>query len=101
MKYIRWFSELGIDDVAEVGGKNASLGELCRSLTPFGIRVPAGFAVTAEAYRLFLREAKLEARLAEWLEGIDARDITVTGPWSGAVLQTRVTRELRRPCRRS
>ena len=49
--YIRWFSELGVDDVAEVGGKNASLGELYRELTPLGVNVPNGFAVTASAYR--------------------------------------------------
>ncbi len=48
-RYIRWFDELSIDDVAIVGGKNASLGEMYRELTPRGIRVPNGFAVTAEA----------------------------------------------------
>lgn len=49
--YIRWFSEIGVDDVASVGGKNASLGEMYRALTPHGVHVPNGFAITAEAYR--------------------------------------------------
>jgi pyruvate,water dikinase len=48
-RFIRWFAELGIEDVALVGGKNASLGEMYRELTPQGIRVPNGFAVTAAA----------------------------------------------------
>lgn len=52
--YIRWFSELGADDVATVGGKNASLGEMYRALTQLGVRVPNGFAITADAYRLTL-----------------------------------------------
>ena len=48
---VRWFKELGIGDVPSVGGKNASLGELYTALTAEGIRVPNGFALTAEAYR--------------------------------------------------
>ena len=49
-QYIRWFSELSIDDVALVGGKNASLGEMYQNLTAEGVRVPNGFAMTATAY---------------------------------------------------
>ncbi|MFA5924253.1 MAG: phosphoenolpyruvate synthase [Methylococcaceae bacterium] len=52
--YIRWFNELTIDDVPLVGGKNASLGEMYRELTPQGIQIPNGFAVTAEGYRYLL-----------------------------------------------
>lgn len=73
--YIRWFSEVGIGDIALVGGKNASLGELFRELMSEGIRVPAGFAVTAEAYRLFLSETKLDETIRVVLAGIDTRDI--------------------------
>jgi pyruvate,water dikinase len=75
MNYIRWFSEIGLDDIPSVGGKNASLGVLFRELTPKGIKVPAGFAITAEAYRFFLREAKLDRQIAEFLAGINTRDI--------------------------
>ncbi|WP_226703102.1 phosphoenolpyruvate synthase [Microbulbifer elongatus] len=56
--YIRWFADLGLADLAEVGGKTASLGEMYRSLTPEGIRVPNGFAITASAYRDMLDQAK-------------------------------------------
>ena len=47
---IKWFNEIGIEDVAEVGGKNASLGEMYQNLTSEGVRVPNGFAVTSDAY---------------------------------------------------
>ena len=57
--WIRWFDDVGMDDVATVGGKNASLGEMRRALTPLGVRTPDGFATTADAYRAFLREAGL------------------------------------------
>ena len=47
VRYIRWFNEIGIDDVPLVGGKNASLGEMYRELATTGVKVPNGFAVTA------------------------------------------------------
>lgn len=75
-EYIRWFSEIGLADIPLVGGKNASLGELFRELTPKGINVPAGFAVTADAYRAFLRAAGLERKIEAQLAGLDVRDIT-------------------------
>jgi pyruvate,water dikinase len=63
--------ELGL--VAEVGGKNASLGELLRALSPKGVNVPPGFAITAAGYRLFLRESGLERVIADALAGLDPR----------------------------
>ena len=54
MKYIRFFEDLRIKDVPIVGGKNASLGEMLCSLKRKGIRVPLGFATTAEAYFYYL-----------------------------------------------
>lgn len=74
-RYIRWFSELGIDDVALVGGKNASLGEMFRELGPLGIRVPDGFAVTAEAYRNVLDNSNAWPKLREALHGINLNDV--------------------------
>ncbi len=73
--HIRWFDEIGIEDVALVGGKNASLGEMYRELTPKGVKVPNGFAVTADAYRYFLRETGVDRRLREVLQGLDTGDI--------------------------
>ncbi len=62
-KYIRWFDTLNNDDVKIVGGKNASLGEMISSLKPDGIRVPDGFATTAEAYRQFLKQNDTEEKI--------------------------------------
>jgi len=74
-RFIKWFAEIRIDDVPLVGGKNASLGEMFRELTPKGVQVPDGFAITAEAYRHFLREAKLDQRVRELLAGLDTQDM--------------------------
>lgn len=71
----RWFRDISLEDVALVGGKNASLGEMIRALGPEGIRIPDGFAVTAEAYRLFLRETSLEKVIADELAGLDRQDV--------------------------
>ncbi|MDE2296859.1 MAG: phosphoenolpyruvate synthase [Burkholderiales bacterium] len=75
MKYIRWFSELGVGDVPLVGGKNASLGEMYGALTSQGVRVPNGFAVTADAYRRVLDDADAWPRLHRALAGLDCRDV--------------------------
>ena len=72
---IRWFSQLGMSDVALVGGKNASLGEMITNLSSAGIRVPDGFATTAEAYREFLRQDGLDRRIGERLAGLDIEDV--------------------------
>ena len=75
MKYIRWFAEIGADDVPLVGGKNASLGEMFSQLTPRGVNVPDGFAVTAEAYRHLLDQGDAWPRLHEALAGLDPYDV--------------------------
>ena len=72
---VKAFGDITIDDVASVGGKNASLGEMYRELTPHGVKVPDGFAVTANAYRQFLRENRLDHEIAGILDGVDARDV--------------------------
>ncbi|MDY4162514.1 MAG: phosphoenolpyruvate synthase [Sutterella sp.] len=74
-RYVFPFSQLRMTDVDRVGGKNASLGELLSQLTSAGIRVPDGFATTAEAFRLFLREGGLEERIAERLASLDVDDV--------------------------
>ncbi len=68
-------SEVGADDVALVGGKCASLGELFRALRPRGVRCVDGFATTSEAYRLLLNTDGLGTRLRELMEGLDHEDI--------------------------
>jgi pyruvate,water dikinase len=73
--YVRWFSEIGIGDVPIVGGKNASLGEMYRELQGSGVKVPNGFAVTAEGYRHFLKSAGLDRGIPDLLSGLDTGDI--------------------------
>jgi len=74
-RYIRRFRELGIDDVPLVGGKNASLGEMYRSLSREGVRVPNGFATTAQAFRDYLAHNGLTERIRLSLDSLDAGDV--------------------------
>ncbi len=74
-KFILWFNEIGIDDVPLVGGKNASLGEMYQKLHSQGIRIPNGFAITAYAYRYFLKYAGIEEEIKKVLKGLDTNDM--------------------------
>ena len=74
-KNIKWFNEIGIEDVTEVGGKNASLGEMYRNLTAEGVRVPNGFSVTATAYRYILDHNGLWDRLHAQLDDLDPDNV--------------------------
>ncbi len=74
-KYVKFFNELGIKDVPMVGGKNASLGEMYQKLTKSGIRVPNGFATTAEAYRHFLKDTDTQQKLKDILNGLNTRNV--------------------------
>ncbi|MCW8896128.1 phosphoenolpyruvate synthase [Sulfurimonas sp.] len=74
MKYIRFFSELNINDVSTVGGKNASLGEMYQILTPKGINIPNGFATTADAYWLLLQENNIKDKIQDILQDLDISD---------------------------
>ncbi len=74
-QYIRWFAQISMDDVAIVGGKNASLGEMYRELSPRGIRIPNGFATTADAYRTFLTRTGLQEQIASLLMKTTVADV--------------------------
>jgi pyruvate,water dikinase len=74
-QFVRAFSEVGSADVALVGGKNASLGEMHQHLTGAGVRVPPGFAVTAEAYWYTLDRAGVRSELRDLLAGLDPDDL--------------------------
>lgn len=74
-RFVIPFSELGMGDVERVGGKNASLGEMISNLHGLGVTVPGGFATTAEAYRVFLRDNGLDTQIAERLQDLDVDDI--------------------------
>lgn len=73
--YIRWFRDIRLADIALVGGKTASLGELYGELAAAGVRVPNGFAVTAEAYRALLDANGLRQRAGAMLKGITGDDV--------------------------
>ncbi len=75
MQFVKWFEDIGSKDVALVGGKNASLGEMIGNLSAKGVNVPTGFAVTAEAYRYLVEEAGIGERIKETLADLDTRDM--------------------------
>jgi pyruvate,water dikinase len=85
--YIKWFADITIDDVPLVGGKNASLGEMVRELASKGVKVPNGFAVTAEAYRHFIREAGIDKSIRA-LADLDTSDMANLSGRGQAVRQT-------------
>ena len=73
-KHILFFNQISIADIAKVGGKNASLGEMYCQLNPIGIKIPNGFAVTADGYRLFRKENNLEKPLEDLLLSLDTKE---------------------------
>jgi pyruvate,water dikinase len=74
-KYLKFFEELSIDDIPQVGGKNASLGEMYHHLRPQGVNLPNGVATTADAYRYFLESAGLSDGIRQTLEGLDVSNV--------------------------
>ncbi len=84
-RYVVGFEEVGLDDLPRVGGKNASLGEMIRRLSPAGLRVPPGFATTSEAYRDFFRQGGLDRRVEGTLAGLDVDDVGALGRAAEAI----------------
>ncbi|QQS69443.1 phosphoenolpyruvate synthase [Candidatus Saccharibacteria bacterium] len=74
-KYLKFFEELSIGDIPQVGGKNASLGEMYHHLRPQGVNLPNGVATTADAYRYFLEQAGLNQGITEALQGLDVTNV--------------------------
>ncbi len=74
-KYVLWFEEIGTKDVLLVGGKNASLGEMFRNLTPEGVKIPNGFALTSYSYFCFLKETGIDKKLEEVFKQLKSNDI--------------------------
>ena len=73
--FILWFNEINNKQVMQVGGKNASLGEMFRQLTPFGVNIPNGFAVTSDAYSYFLAATGLDDKINEIMNCLDKDDL--------------------------
>lgn len=74
--YILWLDQVGMHDIASVGGKNASLGEMIGNLARAGVKVPGGFATTTHAYREFLEIDGLGDRISQKLSDLDVDDVT-------------------------
>lgn len=74
--FILWFNEIGMEDIPMVGGKNASLGEMYQKLHQQGISIPNGFAITAYAYRYFLKYAGIEDEIKKILKDLDTHDLS-------------------------
>lgn len=98
--YILWFEQIKVEDVSVVGGKNASLGEMYRELASKGVKVPNGFALTAQAYRDFFRETQLDTRIAKILKDLNTHDLANLRQRGGqvrrAILSESLPRELER-----
>lgn len=75
IQYIQWLKNTSLNDIDIVGGKNASLGEMMQSLTQLGIKIPNGFATTAEAYRDFLQHNQIREKIQQRLEHVHYDDI--------------------------
>ncbi len=73
--YIKWLNDLGMKDLDQVGGKNASLGEMISQLSELGVSVPGGFATTAHAFREFLAQSGLAARIHAALDSLDIENL--------------------------
>ncbi len=91
-EFVLPLNQLGMGDVARVGGKNASLGEMLQHLGGMGVRVPGGFATTADAYRHFVDQAGLHDRIQQRLQGLDVSDVrslqTVGAEIRGWIMET-------------
>ncbi|HXZ29855.1 MAG TPA: phosphoenolpyruvate synthase [Dehalococcoidia bacterium] len=75
MRFVKWFDEIGAEDVALVGGKNASLGEMIRNLGKKGVNIPPGFAITAEAYKYLVKRAGVRQKIKDILRDLDTHDM--------------------------
>jgi pyruvate,water dikinase len=74
-KMVLWFDELALADIPQVGGKNASLGEMRRELIPKGVSIPDGYAVTANAYRYLLKSSGIAEQMKKILSDLDTHDM--------------------------
>jgi len=93
-KFVRFFSELSIKDVPQVGGKNASLGEMYGHLVKKGLKIPNGFATTAGAYNYFLKETGLDLKIKAALKTLDTKNVIELEKRSAAIRKMIIAAEL-------
>lgn len=94
MRYIRRLDSLKLEDIPLVGGKNASLGEMIGSLKVLGVKVPEGFAVTAEGYRAFIAHNDFEPRIRHFFEGVDVSNIEALNACGDSIRSLMLTGEM-------
>src|SRR5680860_1845910 len=75
MRRVVWLGDASLADLAALGGKNASLGEMISHLSPLGVTVPMGFATTSDAFREFLIENHIDTQIDRALDGLDTNDL--------------------------
>lgn len=85
MKYVKFFDEIKIDNIAEVGGKGASLGEMYNSLAKKNVKVPYGFSITADAYRHYLNSNSLNELIATEVKSIDFSNLASLNESAGRI----------------
>ena len=76
LNYTLWYQDLGMNDIGQVGGKNASLGEMISNLANAGVEVPGGFATTADAFNEFLQTTGVEDKIYSLLDSLNVDDIS-------------------------
>jgi pyruvate, water dikinase len=91
---IAWFSDLSLSDLDQVGGKNASLGEMLGNLASAGVRVPDGFATTADAYRRFIADSGLAEMINDELAALDTEDVEQLATVGRRIRDAMITRPL-------
>ncbi len=96
-EYILWLDQLGMGDLDKVGGKNASLGEMISHLSDAGVRVPGGFATTADAFRGFLDQSGLADKIKTRLSGLDIEDTRALAAAGSEIRQWIMTTPLQAP----
>ncbi len=94
MRYIRRLDSVGLDDIALVGGKNASLGEMIGSLKVLGVKVPEGFAVTADGYRAFIEHNSFEPKIRQFFADVDLSNIEALNGCGKAIRTLMLTGEM-------
>ncbi len=85
--HIKFFKDIVLTDIPEVGGKNASLGEMVHYLAPLGVNLPNGFATTAKSYYTFLEKAGIRDEIANILASINVNDVTDAEPKAARIRQ--------------
>ena len=94
MRYIRPLDSLRLNDIALVGGKNASLGEMIGSLKSLGVKVPEGFAVTADGYRAFIAYNDFEPKIRQFFADVDLSNIEALNHCGESIRSLMLTGEM-------